>query len=457
VAASLTPRIDALDGDDSNAGPAVAGPSTEETSMLTTVLLGLLQTTWVVDAAAGPGSHFTDLPAAIAAAADGDTILVRAGSYSAFTITAKELAIRGAGVGITIVNGPSQLVLSTPTSGINLFSGMTMHGYLWATNGAKVTLLDCEILGTDAAATGSGALIVSQAEVFALRCRFTGGDAVGPPPSPPFGGAMQGGPAVTVQGGKFGAHDCDITGGSIAGTFAGQGGRNGGWGLAVLDFATARIDSCSIVGGNGSLPISFTSFGGDGVFVRNTSRLQIDNTPADIVASGLGSPLGGAAAIRLTNERFYGPSEVIVHGTLTTTGTIVGPVTLGAPDLPPLTVAATTLPTGETDASQPGERHVRRALPVGAIRPDARVPTQLRIRATAAARRPAARPGQRRVPHRPARSGRPAPVQLRARGDLRRRGALPLLHAVRGVRSERRHPPVQPRRALLLPVTSGSS
>jgi hypothetical protein len=353
VAASLTPRIDALDGDDSNAGPAVAGPSTEETSMLTTVLLGLLQTTWVVDAAAGPGSHFTDLPAAIAAAADGDTILVRAGSYSAFTITAKELAIRGAGVGITIVNGPSQLVLSTPTSGINLFSGMTMHGYLWATNGAKVTLLDCEILGTDAAATGSGALIVSQAEVFALRCRFTGGDAVGPPPSPPFGGAMQGGPAVTVQGGKFGAHDCDITGGSIAGTFAGQGGRNGGWGLAVLDFATARIDSCSIVGGNGSLPISFTSFGGDGVFVRNTSRLQIDNTPADIVASGLGSPLGGAAAIRLTNERFYGPSEVIVHGTLTTTGTIVGPVTLGAPDLPPLTVAATTLPTGETDASQP--------------------------------------------------------------------------------------------------------
>jgi hypothetical protein len=35
------------------------------------------QRTWVVDSMGGIGSHFTDLPPAIAAAARGDTILVR--------------------------------------------------------------------------------------------------------------------------------------------------------------------------------------------------------------------------------------------------------------------------------------------------------------------------------------------------------------------------------------------
>lgn len=50
------------------------------------------QTTWIVDAAGG--GHFTDLPPAVAAAAAGDTLLVRSGSYSAPTIT-RGLIVRG--------------------------------------------------------------------------------------------------------------------------------------------------------------------------------------------------------------------------------------------------------------------------------------------------------------------------------------------------------------------------
>ncbi len=45
------------------------------------------QTTWVVDQAGGAGAHFTDLPPAFAAAADGDTVLVRRGSYSPGKVT----------------------------------------------------------------------------------------------------------------------------------------------------------------------------------------------------------------------------------------------------------------------------------------------------------------------------------------------------------------------------------
>lgn len=37
----------------------------------------LPQNPWIVDSAGGAGANFTDLPAAVAAAAHGDTILVR--------------------------------------------------------------------------------------------------------------------------------------------------------------------------------------------------------------------------------------------------------------------------------------------------------------------------------------------------------------------------------------------
>ncbi len=49
---------------------------------------------WIVDAANGAGTNFTNLPPAIAAAADGDQIWVRPGSYSAVS-TGKALTILG--------------------------------------------------------------------------------------------------------------------------------------------------------------------------------------------------------------------------------------------------------------------------------------------------------------------------------------------------------------------------
>lgn len=60
----------------------------------------IAQQTWVVDAANGAGTHFVDLPAAVAAAAPGDTLLVRAGSYTPPSIN-KALAIVG-GPGVTV-------------------------------------------------------------------------------------------------------------------------------------------------------------------------------------------------------------------------------------------------------------------------------------------------------------------------------------------------------------------
>ncbi len=320
--------------------------------MLTVLALGLLPTTWIVDAAAGPGSHFTDLPAAIAAAADGDTILVRSGSYSSFAMTGRTLTIRGAGIGATIVNGSSHVVTQTPAGTVDVFSGMTIHGYVWVTNSAHATLTDCEVLGIDQASNGTSALFVSGfSEVFALRCRFVGGDAIGPPPPPPFGGPMVGGNAVTVQAGEFAATDCEILGGSITGVFGGPGSRTGGSGLAMDASAHARLDGVSIAAGSSAPPGFFVGLGGDAIFVRNDSRLLVSGDATDTITAGYGAFLG--AAVRLTNERFYPASEVTIHGAMPISGQVIGPVTLNAPAMPRLVFASTPLPSGETDSTQP--------------------------------------------------------------------------------------------------------
>lgn len=63
------------------------------------------QTTWIVDLGGGPGFHFTTIAPAVAAASDGDTILVRApqgpGVYTGFS-TGKSLTIVGEGGGVPL-------------------------------------------------------------------------------------------------------------------------------------------------------------------------------------------------------------------------------------------------------------------------------------------------------------------------------------------------------------------
>jgi len=62
--------------------------------------------TLLVDDDGGPGVDYTDLPAAVAGALDGDVIFVRAGDYSATTIAAKRLTLI-AESGARICEGPS--------------------------------------------------------------------------------------------------------------------------------------------------------------------------------------------------------------------------------------------------------------------------------------------------------------------------------------------------------------
>ena len=65
------------------------------------------QTTWVVDDTPGPGVDFTSIAAGVAAAANGDTLLVMPGSYGPFQVSGKALSIVGDGSATTFVQLPS--------------------------------------------------------------------------------------------------------------------------------------------------------------------------------------------------------------------------------------------------------------------------------------------------------------------------------------------------------------
>lgn len=86
---------------------------------------GLAQRTWIVDAANGPGTDFTDLPPAVQAANPGDLVLVRTGTYSAF-VTAKGLRIVAVAPAILV---PGTTGLNLAVAGLPSGQTLVIHGF----------------------------------------------------------------------------------------------------------------------------------------------------------------------------------------------------------------------------------------------------------------------------------------------------------------------------------------
>ncbi|HLU38404.1 MAG TPA: hypothetical protein VK081_03410, partial [Planctomycetota bacterium] len=74
-------------------------------AVLATAPAALAQRTWVVDVNNGPGTDFFDIPPAVAAAAPGDLIVVRAGQYNGFS-TNKGLRMVGEGAVLLAPSAP---------------------------------------------------------------------------------------------------------------------------------------------------------------------------------------------------------------------------------------------------------------------------------------------------------------------------------------------------------------
>lgn len=243
----------------------------------------------IVDASNGPGTNFTDIPPAVAAALPGDVIVVRAGSYNAFTVDRRLTVV---GQGTVVVNGalsftnlvagqraavvnvlPSDVVVANCQAPVILQDVTSTHS-LRITGSSDVRLRAVQVqpflgLTTDA-------LIVDAGRLEAVSSGFRGSS----------GWDGYNGPAVPVQ--------------------------NGGTGIRLRSGARAHLALSDVIGGDGSftyiVPLLICGNGGSGAWVE----------AGELVLAGGGSAraLGGWGGANLLYnycdyDGFGGPGIVL--------------------------------------------------------------------------------------------------------------------------------------------------
>jgi len=209
------------------------------------------QSVHVVAPAPGPGVDFTSLAAAVAAAQDGDLVLVRSGTYAGFGLNGKALAITADAGAQVQVHGSLFVVGLAPGEFVSLsglavdagefsaavtlqnnagpvwLDGCTLRGYtvaeatlfdngtqgLVAQDCASVALSHCTLLG-GAALRGEPALLAQDSGVHAYASTLAGGaghcDAFGVPYCDAAG------PALEAHGGTLALQSCALSGGAAA-------------------------------------------------------------------------------------------------------------------------------------------------------------------------------------------------------------------------------------------------
>lgn len=150
---------------------------------------------------------WTDLDAAIEAAADGDRIEIAAGAWAVATTLSVDVELVGAGAdATTLVAGGETTVLRVDDATVSLSDlavdgearvrgitqtggSLTLHGAtvrngagasgagLYAGDGATVSLLDCAFVDNDAATGSGGHLVVQDGALSVDGCTFQGGRA----------------------------------------------------------------------------------------------------------------------------------------------------------------------------------------------------------------------------------------------------------------------------------------
>ncbi|MCI0589224.1 MAG: hypothetical protein L0323_20610 [Planctomycetes bacterium] len=336
----------------------------------------LLQNTWVVDDNAGPGVNFTDLPPAVAAAADGDILLVQPGTYSHFTLTGKGLRILGSDASTTFIRfdetfpyGSPTTISNVPSGSLvyidrvtfehNLLSGPTLHLHLLIQGGTtRVALADVSLPFSSGFNQDQGIdanLRVDGAEVWVFRSalvsQWSSSDVV------PSGGSS----ALDVLGGAI-VHlsGCALKGADYlgCGSCACAPATNGGRGARIRGGSTVWIADGTVSGGSpgccflaGCWPCAS---GGHAIQVESApgggaSFLRISGDSTSLVTGGPGmngSSFPGCPPI----GNSYGGDGILSIGAMATVHSVPvfggdGPAGAGLPASGPgITLDATPLP-----------------------------------------------------------------------------------------------------------------
>ncbi len=280
--------------------------------------LASAQSVFVVDATGG--ADFLTIREGVLAAMDGDTLLVRSGSYGPVTINGKGLSIiadRGAQV---LVQGGVQLESTLVTheihlSGLQLIgsyvpAGGTEHGLEGDLVRGPLRLQDCVLLGAQGQGYtntddhgGDGAKFVNVLDAALVRCSLLAGDGGSNFDSTSF--LQRSGHGLWAEGSRVVLQDCELVAGDSMEfdistcDFGGQQGH----GAYVLD-GSLYASGTHMEGGRGGTEGLCTSIfpGGDGLRAEGaTSATVLDcdlvGGPNNACNAGEGEPslaLGGA-------------------------------------------------------------------------------------------------------------------------------------------------------------------
>jgi hypothetical protein len=306
------------------------------------------QNVWHVAPTAGPGVDFTTVASAVAAAQHGDILLLAPGTYATSTwIVGKGLRVRGAGQGVTILQGDLGVVppdppnafklegvtvagntyfqpaYGAPTSGLTTFADVTFNGVVRPTlfpvlpnamTGFRFALHRCVVNG----------VVDCNGELFMSDCTVTA------PPGPlnPGTGSPPPGPDAVRIIGTAAIYRSSLTGGtasSSGGPF--QPPSQCGRGLLVKNAGSSAVlsgsGSSTVVGASGALSPGLPPFG-----------LSFGSVPAP----GIAVENGASATVH--------PGVVVVGGTNTNTGVATAPyngnVSFSSTHLPSLTIGPWT-------------------------------------------------------------------------------------------------------------------
>ena len=264
----------------------------------------------VVDSSGG--GQFTNLQMAVNSASNGDTLLVRAGGYSSFTVDGKALSIV-ADSGATVTVSGSIVVQNLAADQGVVLAGLSVTGAtttsmsdtpgvaLYATgNSGPLRVHGCHFTGAvgygdhyynnqgsccqpvNHAAGWAGALLVqNHAGVAFVGCTIVGGRAANASVScQECGFGAPGGAGLFLDGTRVALYDCAIIGGR-GGDAAGQAGSGGAGSWAQTTTIACGLFASGTsftggVGGDGSdILYALGGNGGDGLMVISSALAQL--------------------------------------------------------------------------------------------------------------------------------------------------------------------------------------
>ncbi|HKE01870.1 MAG TPA: hypothetical protein VKE69_12725 [Planctomycetota bacterium] len=278
--------------------------------------VGAAQNVLVVDAAGGGGSFSTQIQPAIDAAAEGDIVLVRSGTYGGFTLVGKSLSIVADAGGA--VSAGTCVIRSLAASQTAEVRGIQLHGSEFGVipefaaepglrlsdNAGPVWIERVDAYGglgtvgdvftSFSFAGGAGIRVTSSAWVTLERCSGhggVGGDSTSASHPPTEGGA-----GLHATDSNVAIHDGTFAGGrggNMTGSAPGAAGGDGAtlFGGSLFAFASAARFKGG-PGGSTTSPFFAAGHGGDGV--RVTGSLSSLGCEFDPALGGTG-PLGGGA------------------------------------------------------------------------------------------------------------------------------------------------------------------